>query len=396
MGVRARLRQSQPELDHYRHLMRTALPLLLLLMLASCADTGQPPLNLTKASYTQLTNWQQDDHRAALTTFLNSCSAWKFRAPDKPIGCGGGLTARAEHWQRICQDAMVVDLAHPSDVQYFFEANFTPYDVSVKGSDRGLFTGYYIPEIRGSLKRGGPYQTPVYAAPSDLEKGKEYWTRAEIYAGKLKGRGLEIAWVDDPVQLFFIEIQGSGVVRLAEGGILTIGFADKNNRQYVAIGRTMEEQGLLEPGNVNLFTIKDWLYRNPSQAQRVMEDNPSYVFFRKLPDNNVRGAQNIGLTAERSLAVDWRYIPYGMPVYLQTSLAETSFGPAAPFNQLMIAQDTGGAIRGGIRGDIYFGHGKRAEALAGKQAMKGGYTLLLPNALAADFDPEEVPACAKK
>lgn len=372
-----------------------ALSLFGILLLAACAEQGPPPLNLERTHYSELTGWQSDPLDAALTAFMQSCSAWQKSAPDKLLGCSD-LKLKAQHWQSLCAKAADIDPSNTEAVRRFFEEGFTPHRVGVNGANEGLFTGYYIPEIKGSLTQGGPYQTPVYGLPDDIVSGKEYYSRAEIYAGKLAGKGLEIAWAADPVDLFFVEIQGSGVIRLPDGSILTIGFAGKNNHPYVAIGRTMEEQGLLEAGNVNLFTIKDWLYKHPSRAKQVMSDNPSYVFFRKLPDNQVRGAQNVGLTAERSLAVDWHYIPYGLPIWLQTTLPETGFGSARPFNQLMIAQDTGGAIRGGIRGDIYFGHGKRAEALAGKQAMRGSYALLIPNVLAETMDTDTVHACPKK
>ena len=370
-------------------------PLLSLLLLAACSEQQETPFTLTPAHYAQLPNWEQSDHSAALTAFLHSCSTWKNSHGDKENGCSD-LKLQTRHWQAICEQAMQVDTGDTSDVRHFFETQFTPHHVVMNGQSDGLFTGYYIPEIRGSLTRGGNYQTPVYGLPEDIKNGQPYYSRAEIYAGKLEGRGLEIAWVDDAVGLFFIEVQGSGVIRLAEGGLMTIGFAGRNHHPYVAIGRTMEKQGLLAPGNVNLFTIKDWLYDHPARAKTVMSDNPSYIFFRKLPDHNIRGAQNAPLTAQRSLAVDWRYIPYGMPIYLQTDLPETRFGPSKPFHQLMIAQDTGSAIKGGIRGDIYFGHGKHAEALASKQATQGRYTLLLPNPLAERLDTSSIQACVKK
>lgn len=356
------------------------------LMLSACAEVV--PISLTPETYPALSGWQADDHAAALKTFLRSCDALEKRNGD--VGCGD-LKSSADLWQGICASARNIDAGSSDAARLFFEKEFLPYRVTTAGNDQGLFTGYYIPEIHGSRTRRGKYQTPVYRLSPDVKKGEKYYTRAEIYAGALKNRGLEIAWVDDPVALFFIEIQGSGVIRLAEGGTMTIGFAGKNNREYVAIGRIMGDEGMLDKDSINLFTIKEWLYQNPAQARSVMERNPSYVFFQELTDHMVRGAQGVGLTPERSMAVDWRYYPYGLPVYLETTLPNTT-----SYERLMIAQDTGGAIRGGIRGDIYFGHGARAEELAGHQAEQGRFTLLLPPAIAGVLDLEKVMPCRKK
>lgn len=191
--------------------------LLLTLLTTGCGEKSRPPIHLNPTSYSQLSNWAQSDHSGALTAFTRSCDIWKKRAKNKQVGCNS-LALNVQDWQNICATASAIDTEYSNDIRHFFEQQFTPYHVSIGRRDDGLFTGYYIPEIRGALKRGGPYQTPVYGKPSDLQKGKEYYSRAEIYDGKLKGRGLEIAWVADPVQLFFIEIQGSGVIRLAEGG----------------------------------------------------------------------------------------------------------------------------------------------------------------------------------
>ena len=366
---------------------------MLTLLASSCTQAPEPSqTNPISTTFSALTNWERNDHTAALTAFLESCKIWDKRPKDKAVGCNN-LKATVGQWQQICTTARSVDVSQPRDIRNFFEQQFTPYPVPHDSEDDGLFTGYYIPEIRGSLSRGGPYQTPVYGKPADLQSSKAYHTRAEINAGKLAGRGLEIAWVADPVQLFFIEIQGSGIIRLAEGGFLSIGYAAKNNQPYVALGRLMQKQGLLEAGSINLFSIKQWLYNHPDQAQKLMEQNPRFIFFRPLPDNKIRGAQGAALTAQRSLAVDRNYIPYGMPVYVQVELAKTRFGPATPFNQLMIAQDTGGAIKGKVRGDIYFGHGELAEALAGHQAKRGRYTLLLPKFIASRGDIATIKAC---
>lgn len=376
--------------ERFQKIFSPALFILLSVMLSAC--TRVVPISLTPESYANLPGWGQDDHQAALQTFLKSCAALEKKT--EAMGCGD-LTSPAYVWTDICAAAKLASMGGPSGAQQFFESQFLPYRVRSEYNTEGLFTGYYIPEMSGSRTKYGRYRFPVYALPSDVQKGEEYFTRAEIYAGALEGKGLELAWVDDPVALFFIEIQGSGVIRLAEGGILTLGFAGKNNREYIAIGRVMGEKGLLDKDNINLFTIKEWLYRHPDQAREVMEQNPSYVFFQELPDHMVKGAQGVGLTPERSMAVDWHYYPYGLPMYLETNLQEVAEGAPIPFARTMIAQDTGGAIRGGIRGDIYFGHGKRAEMLAGHQAEKGRLTLLLPPPMVQHLELEKVMPCRK-
>lgn len=348
------------------------------LTLSACAP-GIEPIVLKPTQHADMDGWYHDEHAQALSAFLLSCESIAKRNDTTPIG-KFQLAAPAKYWKPACFQA---GLTAPKDAGAFFESAFTPFRVEFKDSEQGLFTGYYIPEIRGSRKRSGPYTVPVYRRPPDLEEGLPYYTRAEINAGELKGRGLELAWVDDPVGLFFIEIQGSGIINLNTGGQLAIGFDGKNNHEYVALGRVMQEEGLLEPGKVNLFTIKEWLYKHPAQARQVMEQNPSFVFFKELKDGRIRGGQGVGLTPMRSLAIDHRYIPYGMPVFLQTQLPATPYSFTHPFNQLMIAQDTGGAIKGGIRGDIFFGHGKAAEAQAGYMATQGSYVLLVPNEVAA-------------
>ncbi len=341
-------------------------------MLTACVSDR---LVLTPVPLTALEQFALEDHVAALTTYRLSCEAIAKRPPNAIVG-EPPLAAPALAWQKSCRDAGVVPL-RPESARAFFERDFIPLLATNNGVATGLFTGYYVPETPGSLTRSARFHTPVFGMPDDLTSAP-YFTRAEIYSGALEGRAQPIAWVDDPVALFFIEIQGSGVLRLDHGKHLTIGYAGKNNQPFIPIGRVMAERGLIPKDRVSLQSIKQWLYDHPDEMQAVLEENPSYVFFRALPDDIVRGGQGVGLTDGRSLAVDTRFIPYGMPLYVDTNVVSTPLGTPRRFRQLMIAQDTGGAIRGPVRGDVYFGRGEGAERSAGGMQQQGRYTLLVP------------------
>jgi membrane-bound lytic murein transglycosylase A len=353
--------------------------LALTLAAGGCALFAPPPpkLTLTRATYAELPDWPLDDHASALAAFKTSCDAILKRQPRESVGAGL-LAAPAARWQETCTQAMAVSAA---DARPFFERAFTPYHAENRGDRQGLFTGYYEPLLHGSRTRHGPYRHAVYAPPPELA-ADPYLTRAQIEDGALRHRRLELAYVDDPIALFFLHIQGSGRIALDDGSTMLVGYAGKNNQPYVTLGKVMRDEGLLEKDNVSMFSIRDWLLRHPDRACAMMNRNPSYVFFKELSGGEVRGAQGVELTPQRSLAVDARFLPYGLPVYLQTDLPMTALTPAHRFNQLMIAQDTGGAIRGPVRGDIFFGPGPEAEALAGLMKSKGRYTLLIPNPIA--------------
>jgi len=209
-----------------------------------------------------------------------------------------------------------------------------------------------------------------------------YFSRGEIERGALDGRALELAWVDDPIKKFFLQIQGSGLVRLDDGRLLRVGYADQNGRVYRAIGRDLIEMGELTREEVSLQTIDAWLRANPDRAEEIMDKNPSYVFFQLLGEadelEGPLGAQGVPLQAGRSLAVDRRFIPYGAPIWLETT-APLPDGEQV-LRRLMIAQDTGGAIRGGVRGDVFWGAGDLAEFVAGHMNNRGSYYVMLPKA----------------
>lgn len=352
-------------------------PALLLLFLCSgCAFFKAPDrFGAAPVSFQALSRWEGEDHREALHAFLASCPILAKKA--RPATSGSAIRVSESVWRSLCEDGKR-SLFSQQQARLFFERRFVPYRVNNNGRTHGLFTGYYEPVLYGAFRQYGDFQYPLYMKPPDLKDGRSYYTHAEINDGALKGRKLEMVWVDDPVMLFFLQVQGSGRVRLTNGRELHVGYAGKNNQPYVSLGKVMGDEGLLPKGEINFFTIRQWLYKNRGQAFRLMERNPSYVFFEKRGKPGAVGAVGATLTPQRSLAVDSAYIPYGLPLYVETELPAFPQQSPAPFNRLMVAQDTGGAIKGPVRGDIFFGLGDEAEYLAGYMAKKGVYTLLVP------------------
>jgi membrane-bound lytic murein transglycosylase A len=315
-----------------------------------------------------------------------------------------------EAWQAVCDSAQALgQQPAPPVVRSFFERQFRPYRVTNGGDPGGLFTGYFEPLLHGSRTKTGPYTVPLRRRPDDLIRvdlgrfdgdleGEKiyghvqgqtlvpYYTRGEIAEGALGERDLEILWVDSRVDKFFLQIQGSGRVRLRDSTIVRVGYAAENGQPYRAIGRDLIQMDALTKENVSLQTIRRWLQNHPDRAGEVMERNRSYVFFRRLDslsaDEGPIGSQGVPLTPRRSLAVDTRYVPLGAPLWLTTEApvpGDTS--KTRPFRQLMIAQDTGGAIRGPVRGDVFWGAGDTARAIAGRMQSPGQYVILLPRSV---------------
>ncbi len=272
----------------------------------------------------------------------------------------------------------------------------------------GLFTGYFEPSLDGSRRRSERYGVPLHLQPPDLVsvdlgdfrddlRGRRvagrvrgrtlepYDDRAEIASGSLDGRGLELVWVDDAVDAFFLQIQGSGQVAMDDGSVLRVGYAAQNGHPYHAIGRTLVERGELTRAEVSLQSIDAWLRTNPDKADEVMATNASYVFFRQIRGEGPIGAQGVALTPERSLAVDRRHVPLGVPVWLDAMTpAASPEQPGARRQWLLVAQDTGGAIRGAVRGDVFWGAGDRARAIAGRMAHRGRWWVLVPRSVAGE------------
>jgi membrane-bound lytic murein transglycosylase A len=341
-------------------------------------------IRLIPMSFGELQGWREDDHAEALRTLLKSCRL--MQSPDA-----------------ICAAAMALgDSLDRDAARAFFEANYTPH--RIEGSpEPGFVTGYYEPEVRGSRERSGAFMVPVYGRPDDLitlapetERARfndritgmrqtpqgqvPYYTRQEIHAGALEGRGLELLYLDDLVELFYMQVQGSGLVRFAGGSSVRLTYAGKNGHPYTSIGKLLSARGEITSDAMSMAVVKAWLHADPERARALMEENRSYVFFRELDAKESAdgplGADGVQLTPGRSLAVDTAYHRLGLPVFVTGP--DIAAPDGAPFRRLMIAQDVGSAIRGPGRGDIFWGTGAAAGAIAGSTRHKASFTLLLP------------------
>jgi membrane-bound lytic murein transglycosylase A len=333
---------------------------------------------LTPVSFSDLTGWADDRHEEALSAFAVSCARL-------PAGAtrGDGEVLRA--WRTICEKALRPDaLLQRSNARRFFETNFSPYRVTLPNRARGFLTGYYEPEVEGSLARSAKFAAPLYRTPEDLAS-KPYLTRAEIEAGALSGRGLELVYLSDPIEAFFVHVQGSARVRLPDGEVLRVGFAAKNGHPYTSIGKVLIDRGLMSAEEMTAGRLRGWLAAHAEQAREIMNQNRSFIFFRKItvPDPTLGpiGAAGVQLTPGRSLAVDRAFHPFGAPVWIHADLPAAN-GRLQSFRRLMIAQDAGSAITGAARGDIFFGSGAAAGAQAGLIRHAGDWVVLLPNDLA--------------
>jgi len=344
------------------------------------------PAQYRAVTWDALPGWREDDVSAAWPAFLVGCKAL--------AGAKGGV------WQQTCVAASNVQASDAAAVRAFFETNFSPYQVLAhEGGEEGLVTGYYEPLLHGSRKATSRYRYPLYGVPDDLItvdlsgvypelKGMRlrgrlegrrvvpYYDRSQIEAGRAPLRGKELVWVDDPVELFFLQVQGSGRIALENGETMRVGYADQNGYPYQSIGRLLVERGELKLEQASMQGIKAWARENPSRLTQLLNQNASFVFFRELPggSDGPPGALGVPLTAGRSIAVDPQYVPLGTPVFV------ASMWPASnrPLNRLTFAQDTGTAIRGVLRADFFWGHGEAAAREAGRMKQPIRMWLLLP------------------
>ncbi|MGH8730556.1 MAG: murein transglycosylase A [Burkholderiales bacterium] len=351
------------------------------------APAPQPPprpQTFQATDWSALPDWDRDNVAEALPALLLSC---------------GSLKSQPE-WQAACAAAAQIPSVDPAAVRQFFESGFVPYSVhNADGSTDGLVTGYYEPLLRGSRTPGKAYRFPVYGVPDDLlvvdltealpnlkgmrlrgrlqgNKVVPYYTRAEIERGEAAVRGREILWVDDAVELFFLQVQGSGQVKLPSGEIVRIGFAEHNGHPYNSIGRVLVERGELPQDKASMQGIKQWGKQNPDLLPLLLQQNPAYVFFREMPSSSAGpvGALGVALTPARSVAVDSSVVPLGAPVFLSSTWPLS----ARPLNRLVLAQDTGSAIKGAVRADLFWGFGDEAGQIAGRMRQSGRMWVLYP------------------
>lgn len=338
-----------------------------------------PRLTLAKARFEELLGWPDDRVSAALPALLRSCAALRKKPDDAPLDpkTRSGDFGRVGEWQRPCAAFLALPPDDDGALRRLLAEAFSPLLAANNGDSDGLFTGYFEMTLNGARQRGGRYLTPLYRRPPEANRTAR--TRAEIEDGALAGQGLELCWVDDPVDAFFLEIQGSGLIRLQGGGTMRVGYAGQNGKPYVAVGRLLVERGIMPREEVTMKSIHAWMEAHPKEGAALRRDNPSYVFFHELSGPGPLGSAHVVLTAGRSLAVDRRFIPLGLPIWLEAQERYTQ----GEIRRLVVAQDTGGAIRGPVRGDLFWGHGEKAAAGAGAMNARGRYYLLLPKAVAA-------------
>lgn len=339
---------------------------------------------LVAADFIDLPGWAADDHATALKAFVIGCQALEAR----------------DAWRAVCQSARKVGTNNATAARRFFETGFRPYrTLNADGSDEGLITGYYEPLLRGSRKQSSRYRFPLYGVPEDLlvvdlgeiypelkglrlrgrlegRRVVPYYTRAQIDRRDVALSAKVLYWVDDPIELFFLQVQGSGQLILDSGERVRIGYGDQNGYPYRSIGRHLIDKGELSLEQASMQGIKAWAQQNPDKLSEVLHHNASYVFFRDLPNNLAGpiGALGVPVSAGRTLAIDPRFIPLGAPVYLATTWPNSK----KPLQRLMLAQDTGSAIRGAVRGDYFWGPGEQSGAQAGRMNQRGKFWVLLP------------------
>ena len=337
-----------------------------LAMLTAPAGADLPDRRATVLEFGELRGWDGDDHGAALEVFASTC---------------GDLSDR--EWAGVC--ALARQTA-PDDARGFFEALFRP--VLVEDGVPGMFTGYFEPELNGALRRTDIHRWPLYRLPPEVEPGTPFLSRAEIETtGALAGRGLEIVWVDDPVEAFFLQVQGSGRVRLPSGRVIRVGYGGKNGHEYRSIGLEMIRRGLMTEDEASADRIRDWVRENPAAGAELLRHNPSFVFFREVSEvpaeKGPLGAMNRSITPMRSVAVDPAFQPLGAPIWIESD-------GRAPLRRLMVAQDTGSAIVGAQRADIFFGTGEAAGRAAGAVRDGGRMVTLLPIRMAYAMAPDDL------
>lgn len=362
-------------------------------------------ITLKKTPYSQLKGWENVSLNQSLVAFRISCKTFLKQNPEKSVGTPD-IAIQVKDWLPACNAAMVVNSHSEKAIKAFFQTWFTPIEFYKHKPIEGLFTGYYMPLLQGSLVKTEKYHVPIYGLPSNLItvdvgafkpalnhtrlvgriKGNKlvpFYTREEINNGAIDKEAPVLLWLTNPMDRVFLEIEGSGVVELENGKRVYLGYAGENGAPYMSVAGVLIKDGILTRDTASSEQIKEYLANHPEEIDRVLNQNKSFVFFNELKTQAALGAQGVALTPGYSLAVDRQWVPYGTPIWLNTTIP--SQNTTTPLNRLMVAQDTGGAIKGAVRGDTYWGAGDKASYIANHMRAQGRYWLLLPRHITERF-----------
>lgn len=361
-----------------------------------------PQSTFRQVSFKHLPGWETAELRKSLRTFQTSCRAFIKQDPNRVVGTEQ-IDLQAKDWQPACHAALKVHPVNQQTAKEFFQQWFTPVEFYDKKPVKGLFTGYYMPLLKGSYEKTDEYNVPLYEVPDDLvtidlglfvphlknrklvgriaaKKVVPYYTREQINKGAIKNNAKVLLWIHSPIDRLFLEIQGSGIVEMEDGKRLFVGYDGQNGAPYTAIAGVLIKKGIMTKHNASMQAIKRYLEAHPKEMDKVINQNKSFVFFRKLSMEAALGSQGVALTPGYSMAIDREWIPMGAPLWLSTTRPDSKNPDTnKPMQRLMIAQDTGGAIRGKVRGDVFWGGGDKATLIAGHMKNEGHYWLLLPS-----------------
>lgn len=360
-----------------------------------------PKFSFRQVGFNQLPGWHGAQFKKSLTAFQTSCKAFLKQNPDRVVGTTK-IDLQIKDWQPACVVALNLDPNNEQDAKKFFQEWFAPVEFYQGKPVKGLFTGYYMPALKGSYKKTDEYSVPLYEVPKDLvtvnledfiprlknrklvgrvvgNKLVPYYTRAQINQGAIHDKAKVLLWIHSPIDRLFLEIQGSGIVDMDDGSRIFVGYDAQNGAPYTAIAGVLIKKGVMTKHTASMQAIKRYLEAHPKQMDKIINQNKSFVFFRKLSLDGALGSQGVTLTPGYSLAIDRNWIPMGAPLWLSTTRPDsTNPDVNKPMQRLMIAQDTGGAIRGKVRGDVFWGGGDKATLIAGHMKNEGHYWLLLP------------------
>jgi membrane-bound lytic murein transglycosylase A len=364
-------------------------------------------INLRPASFDKLPGWKSAEVSKSFLAFQNSCRTFLRQQPEGSVG-SQQIQLKVKDWVPACKVAMQMNPVSESSARKFFKEWFTPVEFYNRKSISGLFTGYYLPLLQGSLVKTSKFNVPIYGLPNNiitinpanfgLESSKTkligrlegnkvlpYYTRAQINKGAIEKNAPVLVWVSSHIDRLFLEIQGSGMIKLPDGKKMYLGYAGENGAPYTPVGNVLVKKGIMTRATASMQSIKAYLQAHPKEILPTLDQNASFVFFRTLEQTAALGAQGVNLTAGYSLAIDRKWIPLGVPLWLDTTRPDKNSDKPQVFQRLMIAQDTGGAIRGAVRGDVFWGAGKEATYIAGNMKNEGHYWLLLPRHRVAEL-----------